>query len=196
MNTKINNIENNWTNIKNKCRTTVGKKYTENVPSTKFKHDLLISEHSPIRLLTVDWSWPSIKSWVATHFSRHKWECFISTRRSDRTGIDRSTLSQDELVQFDGVANAQHLIDTARKRLCYCASKETREYMEDLKVEITKIEPELGNMLVPNCVYRSGCPEFTTCGFWNNFETKYGIGLSIDDRYDKYNLEFISKRRD
>ena len=188
--TKINKIDNDWINIKNKCRTTVGKEYTENIPTSEFKWRLLKSEHSPIRLLTVDWSWPSIKSWVATHFSRHKWECFISTRRSDRTGVDRSTLSQDELVQFDGFANAQNLIDTARKRLCFCASTETRQRMEDLKIKITDREKELGNVLVPNCVYRAGCPEFETCGYWKSFQIKHGNILNIDERYACYNSDF------
>ena len=67
MKTIINKINNDWVNIKNKCRTTVRKDYTQNVPSSEFKSKLLIAEHSPIRLLEVDWSWKNIKYWVAMH---------------------------------------------------------------------------------------------------------------------------------
>ena len=129
MKTRINELFMDWKNAKNKCRTTVNKNYSEKEASSKFKKALLLSEHSPIRLLKVDWSWKGIKSWVATHYSRHKWECFIGTQRTDRTGINRDELPQGALVNFDGEANAQHLIDTARKRLCFQASKETREYL-------------------------------------------------------------------
>jgi len=111
------------------------------------KHNYLLSEHSPIRLIIVDWVWKNIKSWISVHWSRHKWECFISTQRTDRTGIDRDLEPQGALVTFEGVANAQNLIDTMRKRLCFQASKETRELAEDLKVKISYTEPELANVL-------------------------------------------------
>lgn len=182
-------------NIKNKCRTTVNKDYTDNVPTSTFKTNLLISEHSPIRLLEVDWSWKGIYSWVATHWSRHKWECFISTRRSDRTGVDRAILSQNELVNFDGNANAQNLIDTFRKRLCYQASKETRELAEDFKIELHKTEPELANVLVPNCLYRHGCPEFESCGYIERFIRDHqSSDLSdIRIRYNLYNMDYYKR---
>ena len=53
METRINFIDCDWVNVKNKCRTTVNKDYTDNVPSEKFKKELLISEHSPIRLINI-----------------------------------------------------------------------------------------------------------------------------------------------
>lgn len=194
--TKINKIENDWKDAKNKCRTTVNKEHTENEPSSEFKTSLLISEHSPVRLIKVNWMWDSIKSWIATHWSRHKWECFIGTRRSDRIGFDRGTLSQDELVTFEGEANAQHLIDSWRKRLCFQASKETRIYAEDLKIELHTPEPELSDALVPNCVYRCGCPEFEECGFWKTFNKnlEQAEDISIKDRYKIYNEYFYANR--
>lgn len=193
METRINNIDSNWQNIKNKCRTTVGKEYTENEPTQKFKYNLLISEHSPIRLLTVDWSWQNIKSWVATHWCRHKWECFISTQRTDRTGVNRDELSQSEEVKFDGNANAQHLIDSMRKRLCFQASKETRACAASLKTAIKDSEPELAEVLVPNCIYRMGCPEFECCGYINGFINRYYLDNlhNIKIRYDLFNKEFF-----
>ena len=194
METNINNIDANWKNVKNKCRTTVNKEYSDKEATEKFKKQLLISEHSPIRLLNVDWSWKDMKSYVSVHFSRHKWECFVSTQRSDRTGVNRDELPQGAFVNMDGYANAQNLIDTARKRLCFQASPETRQAMCDLKKEITKQEPEIGKVLVPNCIYRGGCPEFKSCGFIDKFlKDNPNVNMfNIQERYDAYN-EWFSK---
>ena len=174
------------------CRTTVGKDALGKEPSETFKKNMLISEHSPIRSLSVRWKWKNIKSWVATHFSRHKWECFIKTQRSDRTGQDRNKLPQDSPVMMTGEANSQHLIDMARKRLCRMASPETRKYMEDLKVAIHLVEPELSDVLVPNCVYRCGCPEPNGCKWFDHMAAKH-LNLTstdIQQRYDTYNEVF------
>lgn len=195
--TKINKLENDWKDAKNKCRTTVNKVHSDKEATSKFKTKLLISEHSPIRLIKVNWLWDNIKSWVATHYSRHKWECFISTRRSDRIGINRDNLPQGEIVVFEGEANAQNLIDTARKRLCYQASKETRELMEDFKITTYQSgETELADVLVPNCIYRCGCPEFESCPFWSKFSdgVEKDILTNIEYRYNLYNSEFYETR--
>jgi hypothetical protein len=189
MKTKIIKLENDWKDVKNVSRTTVNKDHSNIEATDKFKMDILVSEHSPIRLIKVRWKWDNILSWVSVHWSRHKWECFISTRREDRTGVDRNSLSQNELVNMDAEANAQHLIDSMRKRLCYQASPETRELAEDLKASLLPIEKELSSVLVPNCVYRCGCPEFSPCPLWNNF-SKHLSTEEIKDirkRYEKYN---------
>ena len=218
MKTQFNDICADWKRVKNHCRTTVNKDFTDNEPTTEFKIKLLISEHSPIRLLTVDWSWEDIYSWVATHWSRHKFEKFISTQRDDRVDgsvfgdfdpvwrdMDgkehhpyktRNDKPQGALVRFDGYANAQNLIDAFRKRLCFQASPETRELAEDFKVSLHEHEPELADVLVPNCIYRLGCPEFSMCNqryfeiYLKRFDDKYGEKRSltaIRDRYDAYN---------
>ena len=196
MHTQIHKIDSDWTDVKNKCRNTVNKDHTDSKPNSEFKTKLLISEHSPIRLIKVNWMWRGIKSWISVHWSRHKWECWISTQRTDRTGIDRDLEPQGALVNFEGEANAQHLIDTMRVRLCYQASKETRELAEDLKIVINYTEPELADVLVPNCIYRCGCPEFGNCTFWNSFKNKYhsSVMLSIQDRYKLYNEYFYIKK--
>ena len=197
--TKINELINNWTRIKNHCRTTVNKEFTENEPKENFKKKLLISEHSPIRLLEVDWSWRNIPYWVSTELSRHKNEKFISTQRTDRTGVNRSELPQGSLVNFDGYANAQNLIDIARKRLCYQATNEARELVESLKIELQNDEKELSGVLVPNCIYRGGCPEFTPCGYYGKF-LKYcndnNLQINtIQQRYDAYNKFFYEQNK-
>ena len=118
MNTEILKIKGDWQEVVDDCRSTVGKPPLGREPSETFKKNILIAEHSPIRDITVKWKWPGIKSWVATHWVRHKWECFVRSQRSDRTGVDRDKLPQDAPVDFTGEANAQALIDPMRKRLC------------------------------------------------------------------------------
>lgn len=158
---------------------------------------MLLAEHSVIRDLIIRWKWIDIPSFVATHFSRHKFEKFISTRRTDRTGIDRTKLFQDEPVSFTGAANAQQILDMMRKRLCGQASKETRQYALSLKNEIAKIEPELAHYCVPNCIYRCGCPEEKPCGLWKSFckNSEFYPTMSINDRYDKFNEWIIGGRK-
>ena len=199
-------IKGDWREVVNDCRYTVGKEdlVDGKEPTDDFKVRILISEHSPIRDISVKWRWYDIKSWIATHWSRHMWECFIKTQRTDRTGINRDKLPQDQLVNFTGDANAQHLIDTWRKRLCMQASSETREYAEVFKAHIRTI-PELkqiSDVLVPNCIYRNGCPEMDECPRWQGF-VKYcrdnadqhpGL-MSIRQRYAWYNEWFYKVLR-
>lgn len=192
MKTEILKIKGDWQDVVDDCRTTVGKDSLGKEPSKKFKREILISEHSPIRSISIKWKWVNIPSWVATHFSRHKWECFIKTQRTDRTGTDRNKLPQDAPVIMSGDANTQHLIDMARKRLCYMASPETRKCMEDLKIAIHDVEPEIADVLVPNCVYRCGCPEPNGCKWFDHMAAKHLniASTDIQQRYDAYNEVF------
>ena len=199
MKTQIVKIKGDWEEVVSDCRATVGKPPLGHEPSTEFKRKILISEHSPIRDISVKWKWHNIKSWVATHWVRHKWECFVKTQRTDRTGIDRDKLPQDAPVDFTGDANAQALIDTMRKRLCHTAAPETRGYAEDFKRALRAIEPELSDVLVPNCCYRGFCPEMQSCGMWENIAknlTKEDL-LSWEKRYGAYNERlWYRKKRD
>ena len=99
---RINWISDSWTRVKNHCRTTVNKSFTDNEPTKEFKKKLLISEHSPIRLLEIDWTWENIKYWVSTEWSRHKFEKFITSQRDDRmiNEIPRDKKTQDSLVNY------------------------------------------------------------------------------------------------
>lgn len=198
MKTEILKVKGDWQEVLSDCRSTVGKEPLGKEPSDSFKRSILIAEHSPIRDISIKWKWRGIKSWIATHFSRHKWECFIKTQRSDRTGVDRNKLPQDAPVDFVGEANVQSLIDTMRKRLCYQASPETRAYAEDLKRAITEVQPEIGNVLVPNCCYRAGCPELSTCGYYQKLLRKDSriASTNIAERYEAYNRIFFGDEED
>jgi hypothetical protein len=192
--TEITKIDADWKDVKNECRNTVNKEYSDKPATSKFKKMILIAEHSPITLVSVKWRWKQIMYFVSTHFARHwlGWDKWISTQRTDRTGVDRNNLPQDAPVNYDGRANAMALINVSRKRLCFCASPETRQYMEDLKCEIHKREEELADVLVPNCVYRCGCPEPSACGYWKKFVERHSDEdlFTISNRYDLYNKDF------
>lgn len=198
METRINTVLNDWVRIKNHCRTTVNKKFTGNTPTDEFKENLLISEHSPIRCLEVDWTWENIPYWVSVELSRHKHEKFITSQRDDRNDneIPRAEKPQGSLVNHDAIANSQHLIDMSRKRLCRMATPEARGCVEDLKAEIHKEEPQLADVLVPNCIYRCGCPEFTTCGYWEAFKKKHpDVDMTdIKARYKAFNDDFYASK--
>lgn len=192
MKTKILKIKGDWEEVVNDCRSTVGKPPLGKEPSTAFKKSILISEHSTIRGILIKWIWEIIPSWVATHWSRHKWECYIKTQRSDRTGVSRDKLPQDAPVSFTGEANTQHLIDSFRKRLCKMASRETGQYAEDFKKTLKPVESEISDVLVPNCIYRCGCPEPNGCGWYDAIcerDPKLR-STNIQERYDAYNRMF------
>lgn len=202
--TEILKRKGDWEEVVNDCRATVGKDELGKEPSAKFKKAILIAEHSPIRDLIFKWRWRDMPHWITVHWVRHRWEKFIRTQRSDRTGIPREKLPQDEPQTFTGEANTQHLIDTWRKRLCRQASPETRMYAEDFKEELHGFEPEVSDVLVPHCVYRCGCPEKTPgaapCTFWHDFvkwceDRNYDVHrASIQKRYDYYNEWFYLYR--
>lgn len=167
------NHDDNWQLVKDSALNTIGKtkgKY----PDSKWKKKMLLAEHSPIRRIKFYWRWADIKSWVSVHFVRHKIgiEHWVSTQRTDRTGISRDELKQSTLVSHSCEANAQTLITISRKRLCNCASKETREAWEAVKEKVKETEPELASVMVKECVYRGFCPEMFYCGYVNTEQYK------------------------
>lgn len=88
----------------------------------------------------------------------------------------------------------QNLIDVWRKRLCFKATPEARKLAIDFKETMHKTYPLEADVLVPNCVYRGGCPEFTECGFYKWFSGQYGNIGDIQGRYDKYNNIFYEEK--
>lgn len=176
------------------ARSTVHKPPLGHEPSSEWKKKILMAEHSPIRDISVKWKWLNMPHWVTVHWVRHKFEKFVSTQRSDRTGIPRNKLPQDQPADFTGEANAQQLIDVWKKRLCRQASPETRKYAEDFKLSLVSCEPELSEILVPQCVYRGGCSEVNNCGFYDKLTTEHPELLTTDlqQRYRVYNQWFYS----
>ena len=175
-----------WQKVKDSTMNTIGKD-SGIYPDSNWKRRLLISEHSPIRNILFYWRWSGIKYWVSTHFVRHKIgiDHFVSTQRTDRKGVDRDEIGQGAKVNHSCNANAQALINISRKRLCNCASKETRDAWVELKKEVEKTEPELASVMVKECVYRGFCPEMFSCGYYKtesflNELDEYRKGINND----------------
>lgn len=193
--TVIMKIKGDWQEVVNDCRATVAKPPLGKEPSPKFKKEILISEHDPIRDIEVKFTWPNMPYWIAMHWKTHIWRSRTNTQRNDRqAAYDRRKAPQDSPVDFIGDANTQHLIDTWRKRLCYMAAPETREYAEDFKTALSEFEPEISDVLVPNCIYRCGCPEPNSCGWYEAMAERYPELASTDikARYNAYNAIFKS----
>ena len=194
--TEILKIKGDWQEVVNDCRATVKKPPLGHEPSGDWKKEILISENSPIRALSVKFSWRDIKYWVAMHWKTHHWESRVDSQRNDRQNrYDRNKAPQDAPVDFYGDPNAQHTIDTWRKRLCYQASPETRQYAEDFKRALREIEPEWAAVLVPNCVYRCGCPEPKSCKWYSKMiQVESDLcSTDIQKRDDAYNQIFYGE---
>ena len=195
--TKIIKIKGDWEEVVNDCRATVSKPPLGHEPSTEFKKRMMIAEHEPIRDIIVKFRWSGMKYWTAMHWKTHIWPGRTNTQRNDRqSNYDRNKAPQDMPVDFTGDPNLQHLIDTWRKRLCYMAHPETRGYAEDFKIELRQYEPEASDALVPNCVYRCGCPENGKCKFFKEALVKHPdlASTDIQKRYDAYNELFYGGR--
>lgn len=190
--TRFNWCSDAWRRVKNHCRTTMAKEFTDKEPTERFKRAMLIAEHSPIRLLEFDWTWSDMPYWVHAEWARHKFEKFVSSQRDDRVpgDVPRAERRQDAPVTFDGYANMQSLIDAWRKRLCHQATDEARSYAEDFKATLAETHPDEALVLVPNCVYRCGCPEMRTCGLFDRFVdycADMGLDITnIQERYEAY----------
>ena len=156
--------EDMWQTIKNETMTTIGKNKGK-YPDSKWKTEILMAEHSPIRMGHIVIKLHNVPSFVIHHLVRHVHITpFVSTFRSDRNDFDeipnRHTL-QD--ASFD--VNFQSFIDMSKKRLCSCASEETRYVWGKVLEAIKPYEPELYNVCVPMCVYRGHCSEMFGCGY-------------------------------
>ena len=194
---KVNVIqETPWSRALNAARRTIGKPPLNKEPSDNWRKMVIMAEHSPIKLVEYLISFKDLRQWVGVHLLRHEHMLpFIHSQRVDRReDIDsltervmsiieedvksdesfnkRDYLFQGEPNDQDFVVNAQTLINISRKRLCHCASKETREAWVAVKAAIKEFDPIMASFMVPNCIYRSRCPEMNTCGYYKTDKFK------------------------
>ena len=193
---KIERVERvtSWKRALNAARRTIGKEPIDKEPSDSWKAKMLLAEHSPIRLVEYEWTWKDIKQWVTAHLVRHHVGCekMVHSQREDRRNLTEefSINSRDELPQgtlndMDMSANAQALINISRKRLCNCASKETREAWLQVKEAIRSIDPIMAEKMVPDCLYRGFCPEFMNCcGYVNTDKYKKELEIYRNTNYE------------
>lgn len=167
-------IDSSWREVANSARTTIGLDRSDKKVSNRWKQRMMLCEHSPIRKMRVNWVWYDIPYWVSVHFVRHKFgiEHFVSTQRTDRTGVNRDDKSQNALVRHECIANLQAIINISRKRLCYQASEETRQAWMLFLNELKKVDPVIYNACVPECIYRGYCYEYETCNYYKSEEYK------------------------
>ena len=200
---KLLEVKGSWSEVLDACRSTVSKKFLNKEPSEEFKRAILISEHSPIRTKLFKWIWYDLPYWVSTHFARHHigFEKWISPQRNDRQdNYNREQAPQDAPVTFIGAGNTQALINMSNVRLCFTASKKTRDKMVQLKEEIKKVDKTTAWGMVPSCIYRGGCPEKglgTKCKLYEDFLNRHPeitAQTSLEERYDIYYEEFFGKK--
>ena len=179
--------ETSWKRALNAARRTIGKEPIDKEPSKNWKAKVLLAEHSPIKLVEYNICFKNLRQWVGVHILRHDYTLpFIHTQREDRRELN---CSRDELPQGtpndqDFVVNAQTLKNISRKRLCTCASKETREAWNMVKDEIAKQDEVMADKMVRNCVYCGFCPEMNCCGFINTPQFQKEL-----EKYRKTNYE-------
>ena len=123
------------------------------------------SEHSPIRTQLFLIEMKDIPTFVSVHFVRHNVGIihFVKSNRIDRGGDNAADRMSP--VNHMMLANAQALINMARKRLCSKASIETQEIMSIISNKIFDVDAELAHCLIPECEYRGGCTELNSCGY-------------------------------
>lgn len=143
------------------CSYTIGKPV-----NVKDMRKFYESEHSPVRTQIYIIQMDEIYSFVSTHFVRHKVgvEHFVKSNRIDRGGD--ANADRYSRVNHLMLANAQALINMARKRLCGKASLETQQVMQLIVDEMTRVDADLAHCMVAECEYRQGCHEFQSCGRW------------------------------
>ena len=194
---KVNVIqETPWSRALNAARRTIGKPPLNKEPSDNWRKMVIMAEHSPIKLVEYLISFKDLRQWVGVHLLRHEHMLpFIHSQRVDRReDIDsltervmsiieedvksdesfnkRDYLFQGEPNDQDVVVDSQTLINISRKRLCHCASKETREAWIAVKEAIKEFDPIMASFMVPNCIYRGRCPEMNTCGYYKTDKFK------------------------
>ena len=185
-----------WIRVVNSARRTWGKDPIDHEPSDKFKRQILLAEHSPIRVLEYDFTIADVRQWVTVHLVRHHVGCekFVHSQRQDindqvevitkrlidilkeegllREGWrDRDYMFQGETNEMDMSCNAQSFMSISRKRLCYgCTSPETRQAWELVIEALREVDPILAEKCAPDCIYRGFCPEGKRCCGYVNTE--------------------------
>ena len=97
-----------------------------------------------------------------------------------------------KVLDNDIEKNRQFLIDMARLQLCHMQDCEITKHMGNLKIALNLVERDLSDELVPECVFRCGCPYEDGCGWFNKTAAKHpGItSTCISTRYAAYNDAF------
>jgi len=124
---------------------------------------MLKAEHSPIRAIMFRIEM-DVPSFVSVHFTRHKIgvEHYVMSLRDDGVNADKDQ-GRETIVRHVMIANAQALINMARKRLCKKSHKKTREAMHDIVGAMYDCDHVLWTHLDPDCKNGRWCREINGC---------------------------------
>lgn len=87
--------------------------------------------------------------------------------KNDPDFNERHILPQGTPNDHDFYLNAQTFVNISRKRLCSCASKETRKVWQLVKDVMKEVDPAVYHCMVRQCVYRGVCTEMhPACEYW------------------------------
>ena len=99
-------VKPDWIRVVNAARRTWGKEPIDHEPSDKFKRQILLAEHSPIRLLEYDFTIADVRQWVSVHICRHHIGCekFVHSQRQDiNSDVEVITKSLIDLLKTEGL---------------------------------------------------------------------------------------------
>ena len=101
-------------------------------------------------------------------------------------------MKKRKVLDNDIEKNRQFFIDMERDQLCRQQEKEIVRHAERLKIALHLVEPELSDQMVPECVYRCGCPYEDGCGWFDKIAANNPDITStfISTRYKAYNEAF------
>ena len=101
-------------------------------------------------------------------------------------------MKKRKVLDNDIEKNKKFLINMERAQLCRQQEKEIVLYAERLKIALHLVEPELSDQMVPECVYRCGCPYEDGCGWFDKIAANNPniTSTCISTRYKAYNEVF------
>ena len=149
--------------------------------------DTIIAEHSTLEFVDLLIE-SDIRSDVCHQIVRHTAyhpRHVVQSFRPDWTGKKRPEPHHHR--KYLGKWSPKALFAMARQRLCYKAMEETRHFVEHIKRNLND-SPDfflnaVGWAMVPECIYRNGCPFKKPCGFHEGFVCN---NTDIKSRYDSY----------
>lgn len=156
--------EQDWMEVKRRALVTVGKNPVT-PPDDEWKHKILKARHSPIRYLQFSFYLEDIPSYVSVHLVRHVHsQPYVKSQRNDRQSeYDRTKAPQDTPVNMIWDMNAEEFMTISNKRLCRLADPATRSVVQKMCDEVSRVNPEFKDFLVPNCQYLGECKEMFSC---------------------------------
>lgn len=148
------------------------------IDSTMSLETLYHRDHSIARTQLFLVKMVGIKSKVSVHLVRHSGVGqlhLVGSNRGDWNGKDDiadwdEKVNRGTPVNHTMLLNADHLRQMMSLRLCGAAEEDTRTLMEEIKIVLTTVDPELSKWCVPQCWHSGGfCKEVKTCHLIRGF---------------------------